>query len=114
MVRMYIYTYTYIRMCLSNLIFYRPKIDAYEITALADLSSFFLNKSTPYKYVVYSTFPNSPWEYIHDLPAHGIFNRCLELSQSSGTGKFIILKTVSFIFLYYRKIIPCIRWLCVP
>ena len=51
----------------------------------------YLNKKIPYKYVIYST-PHSTgmWEYIHDLPDRGIFNRCLELSQLSSTGKFAI------------------------
>ena len=51
---------------------------------------FFLNKKIPYKYAIYSGHSNGIWEYIHDLHAGGICNRCLELSQLSSTRKFIL------------------------
>ena len=64
---------------------YRSKYDAFEIIATANLPVSYLNNKIPYKYIVYSGY-SGVWEYIHDLPARGIFNRCLELSQSSSSG----------------------------
>ena len=70
----------------------------------------FLGKKVPYKYVIYlAPHSNGMWEYIHDLPVHGTFNRCLELDQSSSTRKFSYHQ---YVYMYFtslcRKIIPCV------
>lgn len=80
---------TYVNYNLTNG-FCRPKLNACEITVFVDLPVSYLNKKIPYKYVIYSTHSNGEWEYIHDLRENGIFNRCLELRQSSSIRKFII------------------------
>ena len=49
----------------------------------------FLKQKIPYKYVIrLAPHSNGMWEYIYDLQEHGIFNRCLELNQSSSHRKF--------------------------
>jgi len=72
---------------------FRSEMNVDEMTGTIHLPSSVLNKKIPYKYVVFSPFPNigSSWEFIHDLSVGGVFNRCLELNQSSSTSKFIIM-----------------------
>ena len=95
--------------------FYRPKIGACEMSVFVYLPMAFLSKKIPYKYVIYSApLSNGMWEYIHDLPAHGTFNRCLELDKSSSTRKFSYLQYMCMYFTSLcRKIIPCVWWFCV-
>ena len=89
---MYTCTDAYILWLLING-FYRPNINACEISAIVYLPVAFLNKYMPYKYVIYSApLSSGTWESIHDLPIHGAFNRCLELNQSSSDSKFSYLK----------------------
>ena len=74
---------------LMNELFFRHKVNAFEMNGSVQFTLSDLNKIIPYRYMVYSTFPNSAssWEHIHDLPSNGTFYRCLELKQSSPTGK---------------------------
>ena len=73
------------------MVFYRPKYNASIMIASVNLPPSYLNNKIPYKYVIHSQHSNAnpQWEYIHDLPDYGVYNRCLELRESS-TRKCII------------------------
>ena len=58
--------------------------------ASVNLPSSYLNNKIPYKYVIHSQYSNAfSWEYIHDLPEYGIFNRCLGLRESLTLESFL-------------------------